>query len=230
MPRSNVKPTDVHRVFLFAGVDGEILDHIVTATHRIALAAGESLFHVGDAVTHFYYVESGRIQLSRSSSAGDEKIIAVIGPGETFAEALMFSAQTDGYPVDARAIAPTSLLCFAATAVRSLLAQSPETCFRMMSSMSRRLRELVLQIDEITLHNGTYRLVAYLIRQLPPEPEHARDIQLTLPKNIIASRLSIQPETFSRILADLRRADLLLTDGPNIVLKDVSGLRRLLEE
>jgi len=95
--------------------------------------------------------------------------------------------------------------------------------------MCSRLRELVLQIDEITLHNGTYRLVAYLLRQLPPDAEHARDIQLSIPKNVIASRLSLQPETFSRILGNLRHADLLVTEGAHIVLKDVAGLRQLIE-
>lgn len=229
MTRTTVSPADIQRVFLFSGIDGDMLINISKTAARIECASGQPLFHLGDPATYFYFVESGRILLSRSSSAGDEKVIALIGPDETFAEAMMFDENRRGYPVDARAIEHSSLLRFSVATMRDILAQSPECCFRVMGVLSTRLHELVLQIDEITLHNGTYRLVAYLLRQLPPDAEHARDIQLAIPKNVIASHLSLQPETFSRILANLRHADLIVTEGAHIVLKDVAGLRQLLE-
>ena len=53
------------------------------------------------------------------------------------------------------------------------------------------------------------------------------DLQLTTPKNVIASRLSIQPETLSRTLARLTRQGLLEVHGQHIVLRDIAGLREL---
>ena len=49
------------------------------------------------------------------------------------------------------------------------------------------------------------------------------------PKVVIASRLSIQPETFSRILARLRDDGLVASEGSSIVVKDVEGLRRFVQ-
>ncbi len=229
MKKLRVTRADVSRVFLFANLDGRLLEPIAAAASRKQLNHGDVLFKFGDEITHFYYVASGLIQLSRSSSRGDEKVIALIGAGETFAEALMFASADRGYPVDARMVEDGELIAFAVAPVRALLHESTDACFRVMASMSKRLHELIIQIDDITLHNATYRLVCFLLTQLPSGAEHARDIQLVVPKLVIASRLSIQPETFSRILARLRHDGLIDGDGAHIVLKDVERLRRMVE-
>ena len=229
MNRSSVNLDEISDVFLFSAVNETLLEQIAATASKYRLARGEVLFKFGDEVTHFYYVQRGRVQLSRSSSSGDEKVIALIAAGETFAEALMFGPAVHGYPVDARMIEDGDLIAFALPAMRTLLRESTDACFRIMASMSKRLHDLVVQIDEITLHNATYRLVSFLLTQLPAGAEHARDIQLVVPKLVIASRLSIQPETFSRILSHLRHDGLLDGEGAHIVLKDVQRLRQIVE-
>lgn len=229
MANRGTDPSRIGQIPLFEDVGDDVRRRLADAAADVSIAAGEDLFRLGEPATHFYFVESGCVQLSRTSPGGDEKVIAVVEPGRTFGEALMFKAGDHGYPVNARAIQDTGLIAFAMPGVRAILRESAETCFAIMASMSVRLHELVIQIDEITLHNATYRLVNYLLDQLPAEAEHARDIQLAIPKLVIASRLSIQPETFSRILARLRRDGLIDAEGAHIVLKDVPGLERLVE-
>jgi len=229
MNKSRVDSAEVAAVFLFSALDDTMLTSIAAASSKRRLTHGDVLFNFGDPVNHFYYVVKGQVQLSRSSSSGDEKVIALIGAGETFAEALMFGQAARGYPVDARMVQDGELLAFEVSAMRSLLAESTDACFKIMASMSRRLHELIVQIDDITLHDATYRLVSFLLTQLPSGAEHARDIQLVIPKLVIASRLSIQPETFSRILARLRHDGLLDGEGAHIVLKDVERLRQIVE-
>jgi CRP-like cAMP-binding protein len=93
--------------------------------------------------------------------------------------------------------------------------------------MSRRLHMLVNQIESLTLQNATYRLVAYLLDQIPAGVAHSPDLQLTTPKGVIASHLAIQPETLSRILAKLRRGGLIEVEGNHITVRDVAALRRM---
>ncbi len=229
MSNTPVTADEIRAIFLFANAEEALLARLTQAASRTRLDGGEFLFHFGEPLSNFYYVDGGCMQLSRSSPSGVEKVIAVINRGETFGEALMFADNARGYPVNARAIESCSLIGFAIPAVREVLRESTDTCFRIMASMSRRLHELVIQIDEITLHNATYRLVAYLLQQLPDDIAHASDIQLVIPKLVIASRLSIQPETFSRILARLRQDGLVDSEGAHIVLKDVAALRKILD-
>ena len=142
----------------------------------------------------------------------------------------MFMGDGAGYPVSAQAIEPSEVVGFNSDAIRGFLRDSTDTCFQVMGAMSRRLRELVLQLDELTLHNATYRLAGYLLKQVPESELQSSDVQLMTPKLIVASRLSIQPETFSRILKRLRSAGLIEVDGAHIVLRDIDGLRHLIEQ
>jgi CRP-like cAMP-binding protein len=107
------------------------------------------------------------------------------------------------------------------------LTESHEISFGMLASMSRRLHGLVNQIDGLTLQNATYRLVMYLLEMAPREARQGAELELTTPKAALASRLAIQPETFSRLLGKLRDQGLIEVHGSHIVLRNLQGLREL---
>lgn len=151
----------LRRAFLFAEMDPEHLTRLVNDVSEINLNSGDTLFRHGEPVERFFWVKSGLIKLFRLSPEGDEKIIELIRPGETFAEAIMFMGQRGRYPVNAAAIAESQLLGFSQKTFLGLLSASPEACFGLLSSMSRRLHMLVNQIDSLTLQNATYRLVSF---------------------------------------------------------------------
>jgi len=98
-----------------------------------------------------------------------------------------------------------------------------------MADMSQRLHQRLNEIDSLTLHNATYRLVTYLLGELPEGVLTSTEIVLTTPKHIIASRLSIKPETFSRILTRLARDGLIVVRGNSIVLANLEQLRQVSE-
>jgi CRP-like cAMP-binding protein len=215
---------------LFADVSDEHVRKLLAGANDVTLAAGESLFRHGESAERFFLVCAGLIKLFRLSPDGDEKIIELLRPGETFAEAVMFMGTRGRYPVNADAVADTRLIAFSQHTVVSLLRETPEIGFGLMASMSRRLHMLVNQIESLTLQNATYRLVAYLLEQIPADVAVAGQIQLTTPKSAIASRLAIQPETLSRILARLRQGALIETDGTLITVRDVSALRKFIQQ
>jgi CRP-like cAMP-binding protein len=85
----------------------------------------------------------------------------------------------------------------------------------------------VNQIESLTLQNATYRLVAYLLEEIPRDVRTSPEVQLTTPKGVIASRLAIQPETLSRILAKLRQGGLIEVHGNHITIRNVQALREI---
>ena len=131
------------------------------------------------------------------------------------------------YPVNAEAINSSRLYAFEQKVFLDLLRESSDATFGLLGSMSRRLHMLVNQIESLTLQNATYRLVAYLLEEIPRDVKTAPDVQLTTPKGVIASRLAIQPETLSRILAKLRQGGLIEVQGNHIMVRDVQALRNL---
>src|SRR5690606_1558184 len=127
---------------------------------------------------------------------------------------------------NADALVKSRLLAFPNATFRELLRNSVDTCFRLMADMSQRLHRRLNEIDSLTLHNATYRLVSFLLSELPEGVMESQEIVLTTPKHIIASRLSIKPETFSRILTKLSRDGLIVVRGNSIVLADLKRLRQ----
>jgi CRP-like cAMP-binding protein len=227
MNRSTDFAPELRRAHLFADMDAA---HLATLTHsmqEVSLTSGEALFRQGQPAQRFFLVREGLIKLFRLSPEGDEKIIELIRPGETFAEAVMFMGEGARYPVNAEAVSDARLFAFDQKPFLGLLRESSEACFGLLASISRRLHMLVNQIESLTLQNATYRLVAYLLDQLPRDGSTETEFQLSTPKGVIASRLAIQPETLSRILGKLRQGGLLEVRGNHIHICNIPALRNL---
>ena len=223
-PRIDTK--SLRDIYLFSAFDDEQLSSVLKVTEQIFLEPGQRLFNQGDEIRRFYYIESGQMKLYRLSAEGYEKVIDLIGANQTFAEAVVFMERRAGYPVNADALEPTHLLGFDAQTFLGLLRQSNESCLQLMAVMSRRLRWQLNEIDRLALQNATSRFVDFVFQPGDDSVANGKRIELTVPKNVLASRLSIKPETFSRILARLSAAGVIKVDKQAITLLDVNGLRR----
>jgi CRP-like cAMP-binding protein len=202
-------------------------EHIKKMTKVFRVPETQYLFSQGDELTAIYLVISGSIKLHRIAQSGQEKVLEIVGPGQTFAEALLFSGM-DAYPVSALALEESVLVAISAKQYVSLFNDSNKLCMTMLGALSRRLHWMVNEVDRLTLHNATYRLVDYMLNQIEENSEGLFDVKLTAPKNVIASRLSIKPETFSRTLRKLASENLIRLDNGNIVLLDIDKLRQLI--
>lgn len=216
-------------IYLFSAFDAAQKKTMAAAAERVSLAQGDRLFNQGDEIRRFFHLESGRMKLYRLSPEGDEKVIDLVAPGQTFAEAVVFMERTEGYPVNADALEASRLISFDASTFLGLLRESNESCLRLMGAMSRRLRMHVNEIDRLALQNATSRFIGYILNAASEEGTHGHRVELNAPKNVLASRLSIQPETFSRILSRLAGAGLIRVERQAVILVDVDALRSLLE-
>jgi len=214
---------------IFSTLNEVQFNTVLSTAIKIDLLAGGVLFQQGQHADHFYFVQDGQMRLSRLAEDGSEKVMDIVHPGQMFAEAVMFMADRC-YPVNATAIQPSHLVAFDMETFRNILKESVDTCFRLMSAMSQRLHVQLNEIDSLSLHNATYRLAHYLLKSVPENSAKQTEFTLSYPKNILASRLSIQPETFSRILARLKRENIVVVQGNQIVLHNIPALRKLLSE
>lgn len=224
MDRPATLEEDLRRHPLFAGLNDSQLQRVRRNMRVLRLKEGEHLFEYGQHAERFFMVRSGQIKLYRLSPEGAEKVIEIIQPGQTFAEAVMFM-EAQNYPVNAEALTRSEVIAIDNRTFLGILRESVDTCFLVMADMSMRLRLRLSEIDELTLQNATLRLVHYLVRQLPEDVSAPTEIRLPAPKNVIASRLSIQPETLSRILHNLSNKGLISVAGRTIQVHDIDGLR-----
>ena len=201
---------------LFSALSDTQLERVRRHSHITDMVEGESLFFQGDKATSFYLMLSGRVKLFRVSPDGKEKVVEIMETGASFAEALMFMDQPN-YPVTATALAPSRVIVINCREYKAMLHESIETCFLLLGNMSFRLRGLIHEIDALSLDTGTVRTIAYLLHQAP---EGVSSFELKVAKSVIASRLSVKPETFSRILKSLHERGIVTIEGRNVIIQD----------
>jgi CRP-like cAMP-binding protein len=127
----------------------------------------------------------------------------------------------------AQTLADTMLLHVAKEAVFEELAREPDFAKKMLAGLSRRLHSLISDVESYSLQSGTQRVIGYLLRQDDAQAADSGATKLTLPvsKAIVASRLNLTPEHFSRILHDLQTLGLISVDGRDVHIVDVVRLR-----
>ena len=211
---------------LFSEFTEEQLDRVRRHSHVNDMLEGESLFFQGDDAVNFYLVLSGRIKLYRVSPEGKEKVVEIMETGATFAEALMFMDEPH-YPVTATALAPSRVIGINSRDFKAMLHESIDTCFLLMGTMSYRLRGLIREIDALSLETGTVRTISYLLEHAP---EDSDNYELQVAKSVIASRLSVKPETFSRILKNLHEQNIVSIDGRNVTIHDRDAMIDLCQQ
>lgn len=217
---------------LFSEVAPAEIDQIAAATHLRALAKGETLFQQGDPPKGFYYVIQGQIKLAFSSRQGNEKIVEILGPNQSFGEAVLFMDRS--YPVFAEALMDTQLLLIDRHVVLALIDADPEFARSLLAGMAIRLHSMVRDVEAYSLRSGAQRVISYLFSlsegtpcASPARPGGQGPVTVELPvsKHVLASRLNLVPETLSRIFHDLADGGLISVQGRQITLENQDRLR-----
>ncbi len=216
---------ELRRAPLLSRLEATQLQRVARHANRVKLNAEQLLFSQGDSATRFYLLLSGRMRLFRLSPEGAEKVIEIVSPGQTFAEALMF-LNAPRYPVCSAALADSELIAIDAVDFAAMLRESVDTCFVLLGALSQRLRGLIGEIDDLTLHTATSRVARYLASHLPPG---AQSLELDVRKAVLASRLSVQPETFSRVIKSLSEQGIIRMDGTQVSVLDQRALLEIAE-
>lgn len=211
---------------MFSEMSTEELDRVALGTTAIYAGKGETVCRTGDPCNGFHVVIYGQVKLGFTSPQGIEKVVEIIRPGQSFGEALMFLDKP--YIVFAQALADSMLLHVAKQTVFEQLDRHPGFARRMLSGLSRRLHGLVRDVEAYTLRSGAERVIGYLLGDVPDDAAASGapvEVNLTPGKSVIASRLNMTPEHFSRILHDLAANGLVEVNGRTIRVLDLARLR-----
>jgi CRP-like cAMP-binding protein len=209
---------------LFADVDDAALERLSAACRLRRFDRGEPVLWAGQACDAFFIMARGQVRLYMTAPNGNEKVIELVGPGRSFAEALVFLERP--CPVNAQALTDVLLLEVPRHAVLHELQCDTGFALRMLSGMSRRVHGLVQDVQASALQSGLQRIVGYLLRDVDPDQPGPALVSLPAAKATVASLLSLTPEYFSRVLHELEDAGLLQVERRDIRLPDPAALAR----
>lgn len=210
--------------YLFSGLGESVFTPLIAAVTEKTLEKGEVLFHRGDPASHFYFLDSGLLELNLLSATGEKKVLEVIGPGRTFAEAIAFMHEKK-FPVTAEALDRSVLCQIPIQSYVDILRADPDASMRLLSDVCRHLHARVREIEHLTVQNARSRLAIYLLDHVVETNDDEATIRLSLPRHVIASRLSIQPETLSRLFRTLVDEGILTIEDRVIFVHSLARLR-----
>ncbi len=210
---------------LFGSVSGDELERLAQGCTVRRLQRGDAVFRVGEPCNEFHIVVLGQVKLFALSPTGQEKVIELVGPGHSFAEALMFMNKP--YILSAQALTQALLLSVSKQAIVAEIERDYRFSLRLLAGVSRRLHGLIHDIESSALRTGTQRVIGYLLRECSADgtnPNERYTVSLPVSKATIASRLSLTPEYFSKVLHELEQANLVSIDKRDIHITDMAGL------
>ena len=211
---------------LFSNMRDEELQRLATGCQLRRVERGKVIFRTGDPCHEFHVNVLGQVKLFVISPTGTEKVVELVGPGDSFAEAVMFMGVP--YVVSAQTLTDSLILSIEKDVVLREIGASPEFALRMLAGLSRRLHGLIKDVEAYALHSGVQRVIGYLLGDdnLDETENASQAITVSLPvsKAAIASRLSLTPEYFSRVLNELETAGLIHVDKRDIHITDTARL------
>ncbi len=209
---------------LFNGLSQDELTTLAKGTREVRCEKGDMLFHRGDPCSGFHILVFGQVKLSFTSEQGVEKVVEVIQQGQSFGEAIMFLDKP--YVVSAQALSSCLLLHVAKSVIFNELERDHRFVEKMLAGMAKRLHQLMLDVEGYSLHSGKQRIIGYLMHELQDSQLHDENVvlELQISKGVIASRLNLTQEHFSRILHELSDLGLIKVEGKKILIPNVERL------
>lgn len=194
----------IHKTPLFKGMGASVAEELAGNCHKKTYSKGQQLFEAGDRADAFFIIMSGWVKIFRISREGEEAVINVFGPGESFAEAAVFRDQRT-YPVSAQATTDVTLIEVPRSFFIQKIEEDSNFALRILASISSHQHYLVGQIEQVTTRTAPQRVGAFLLQFCctTNTEDGALAIDLPYDKSLISNRLNIKPETFSRALTKL---------------------------
>ncbi len=211
---------------LFQGVLPADLDHLARTMIRRRYRRNEVIFHEGDPGDSLHVVVEGRVKISRESPEGEEAIVVVLGPGDSFGELVLL----DGAVRSAKATAAeaTETLTMTRGAFSSLVEGSEAFRWHLLGGIAHRIRRLTDQLAEVHFLDLTGRLALQLTR-LAEEAAPGRQTEIalrpTLTQAELAAMIGGTRQRVNQILGDFADEGLIRMESGHTVVRDIERLR-----
>jgi CRP/FNR family transcriptional regulator len=218
MVNSNNRNNVLKNIFLFSDFTDKELKLLDDFMSIKKFLKGEQIFIEGVIAREFYIVSCGKVKIYKLSPNGDEHILHVQSTGDLVAEAAIFDLKV--YPAFCSALEDVELISISTDRFYTLIEKNPQIAIKMMSAYSRRLREFVSKIADLSFRNVKSRLSKYIL----DNSDKQKICNISFSKKELAALLGTVPETLSRTFDYLKKKELIEEKNQSIYILDEEKL------
>jgi CRP-like cAMP-binding protein len=217
----------LHLVPAFSTLLAQDLLQVADVTVPRTFGAGEVVFREGDAGDTCYLVRSGQVRAVREHTDGRSITLARFGPGEIFGELAMFDEERRSATIEA--LQDTEVAAILGSDMRRLLRAHPDIAVKLLSALSRRLRETNERLSRQsfqTVQSRVASVLAELVATARAEGGGETDVLITATQADLAQLAGSSRESASRFLAVLERAGVITQGRGRLTVHDPAALAR----
>jgi len=171
----------------------------------------------------------GSAKLALRRSDNEEKVVRLLGPGESFGLAAAILDRP--CPIDLVALSDCLAVTIPPVPLLHLMEHDAGFARAVARALAERMLELVTEIETSLQQTSLQRLACFLDSRAQPNGQAgAWVVHLPATKTTIAARLGVKKETLSRMLRELASRSLITVAGPQIAILDRAGLAQLAEK
>ncbi|HEV8660537.1 MAG TPA: Crp/Fnr family transcriptional regulator [Thermoanaerobaculia bacterium] len=214
-----MQPALFRKLALFAELDDRELASIASVAKTRRYAKDDVIFHADESGDVFCIIREGKVKITMISPEGKEIILSMMGPGDFFGE----MALLDDEPRSATVVAmePLELLTIWRSDFLEILKENFSITKKILIELSRRVRRTSNRIESLATMDVYGRLARFFL-DLAQQQGKVLDngyVAVTRPTHqAIANMIGTSRETVSRLIHELIRQDLLLSEGKTVYL------------
>ena len=208
---------------LFSQAQEDVITALVQHAHKFKICKKEYICF-DSKCDYFYIVNSGSLMLSRVTQNGEKYVIDILMNSGIFGVTHVFHHDQNLHLI-AEALENTVIWQIPISDLREAINRdnSFSRNFLCMNLDSRLIQDL--EIEHRTVQNVTQRIGCYILSQCTPSENKPINIKLPYNKAVIAEKLGVRSETFSRALLRLQKETGIQAHGSNVYIQDMERLK-----
>ncbi|WP_275099986.1 cyclic nucleotide-binding domain-containing protein [Sedimenticola hydrogenitrophicus] len=213
----------LEQIPLFADMSHEDLERVAQHTEELVCEKGNYLFREGDKANDLYVLLSGLAQMTARGPEGQQTVIEIIYPGDSFILAAVISGKR--FLMSAEVVKRSQVLKIPGTALTELIRNGGDFGLSMLATLSTQYRSMVRQVKNQRLRTTAQRVAAFLLDLAYDQGRGENRITLPHSKKMLAALLGMSQEGLSRTFTALREQGVVI-DHKQVQIESIIKLRR----
>ncbi len=207
---------------VFLDFDPGFITKLEAQRRIIEAPKGKVLFMHDDLADSFYVIQSGWVKIFRETLDGDEVVLDILTHGHMFGETAIFD--TGRYSVSAQTVENAVQYAYPCAPLKEEAERRQDSALSMLRHIARGQVHKDKEIEHRTIQNAAQRIGCFLLRICRIEKQGPIVLHLPYDKALIAGRLGMKAETFSRGLSRLQSDVGLKIQGASVEIRNQKEL------
>ena len=225
MSRDPIRDDDVRTAIMASRLrvlPPEVAAQLGVGAHRVAIAAGSTIHHAGDAEPHFDLVVRGLVRVHVTALDGRTRTIRYCRPGALIGVATLYAASSSR-PFAVQALIDSELVRFRPDVARNVADREPSLMSALLTETSERVLSFVGELSDTAFASVGRRVARHLL-DLASDDQLGAELVADTSQQSLADAVGAVREVVVPVLRELREAGVVRTGRSKITILDPERL------